>query len=118
MRVYGDGQQTRTFCYVTDAIIGFFLVLLKGVPGAPYNIGNPNPELSMRELAEIFCELDSGATLSLSEYPDSYPADEPRRRVPDITKARMQLDYSPLVPIRDGVDRFMSWARENYSGAL
>lgn len=116
LRVYGDGRQTRTFCYVTDALIGFFLVTLNGVPGAPYNIGNPEPELTMHELAEIFLESRPNVTMSLSEYPDSYPADEPRRRVPDITKARLQLGYSPEVPVDVGIDRFLTWAEQHYTG--
>ena len=47
----GNGSQTRTFCYVTDAMVGFMLVILKGVPGESYNIGNPDPEISMLDLA-------------------------------------------------------------------
>ena len=52
LNVYGDGSQTRTFCYITDAIVGFLLVILKGVQGEAYNIGNPTPEVSMVELVK------------------------------------------------------------------
>ena len=52
LSVYGSGEQTRTFCYITDAMVGFLLVLLKGVPGEAYNIGNPKPEISMLDLVK------------------------------------------------------------------
>jgi len=116
LRIYGDGRQTRTFCYITDAIIGFFLVMLRGVPGTPYNIGNPAPEVSMQELAELFRSLDPTTRICQADYPDSYPADEPRRRVPDISKARMQLGFLPSVSLLDGVTRYLEWARSNYKG--
>ena len=93
LNLYGSGSQTRTFCYITDAIAGFLRVIIKGVSGEAYNIGNPFPEISMLELIEKIRELrDDDIQYNLIEYPDSYPADEPMRRSPDITKARLQLD--------------------------
>ncbi len=117
MTVYGDGRQTRTFCYLTDALVGFILVMAKGVPGEPYNIGNPNSELTMSELAMQFQDIDTSALVRTIEYPDSYPADEPRRRVPDTRKAQMQLGYESQVDVKEGLERFIRWARENYTGS-
>ena len=115
--IYGDGQQTRTFCYITDAICGFMRVLLKGVPGNPYNIGNPKPEISMLELAQTIKDiLNIPNSIDIIEYPDSYPADEPNRRCPDIAKARTQLRYEPQVPLHEGLARFFSWTQQHYTG--
>jgi UDP-glucuronate decarboxylase len=117
LHVYGTGEQTRTFCYITDAIQGFIRVMLYGVPGEPYNIGNPTPEISMVDLTkEIETVIQKKVDLNLVPYPDSYPADEPNRRCPDITKARHQLKYDPQVPLREGIKRFFAWASENYKG--
>jgi len=116
LQVYGRGDQTRTFCYVSDAINGFIRVLLDGVPGEPYNIGNPTPEISMVELAEKV-KLITGNTVidhHIVDYPDTYPADEPSRRCPDITKAMQQLGYAPTVSLDQGLDRFFKWAERHY----
>ena len=97
LNVYGTGRQTRTFCYVTDAMVGFLLTVLGGVPGEAYNIGNPEPEISMFDLVErIEGVLGHEVEKNLVEYPDSYPADEPNRRCPDIRKARLQLGFEPI----------------------
>jgi len=116
LHVYGSGTQTRTFCYVTDAIAGFIKVLLNGGPGQAYNIGNPVPELSMLELAKTL-ERVLGRPLDVQvvEYPDTYPADEPQRRCPDISKAALQLNYQPAVMLEEGLKRFMQWASTTYS---
>lgn len=117
LKIYGSGNQTRTFCYVTDAIVGFLKVLVEGVPGEPYNIGNPKPEISMLQLArEIEQVLNRDIPLDLVEYPDSYPADEPNRRCPDINKARTQVGYEPHVELREGLQRFFKWAEAVYKG--
>ena len=79
----GTGKQTRTFWYITDAITGFLKVLIKGVPGEPYNIGTPRPEISMLDTAELIMKiLDTDIDIDTVEYPDSYPGDEPNRRCP------------------------------------
>jgi UDP-glucuronate decarboxylase len=117
LRIYGSGNQTRTFCYISDAIVGFLQVLIHGVPGEPYNIGNPKPEISMLELArEIEQVLNRKLVIDTVEYPDSYPADEPNRRCPDITKASLQLNFQPHVSLRDGLKRFLSWTDSVYAG--
>ncbi len=113
--LYGTGKQTRTFCYVTDAIRGFLQVLLKGEPGEPYNIGNPSPEISMVDLVKtIQTSTNLTVKANIAEHPDSYPADEPQRRCPDITKARIQLGYEPKVALDEGLRRFFDWAQGAY----
>jgi UDP-glucuronate decarboxylase len=115
LSVYGSGAQTRTFCYITDAMTGFLLTMLRGVPGEAYNIGNPVPEVSVLELVKQIEKL-LGRSLPhrIIEYPDSYPADEPTRRCPDITKARKQLGFEPVVHLGDGLKRFFDWTDAAY----
>ncbi|MBV9242483.1 MAG: NAD-dependent epimerase/dehydratase family protein [Acidobacteria bacterium] len=119
LNIYGVGTQTRTFCYITDAIVGFLLVLAHGVPGDVYNIGNPTPEISMRDLViAIEKILGRPVDYNVIEYPDSYPADEPLRRCPDIRKARLQLKYEPRISLEEGLRRFFSWSNQAYSGQI
>ncbi len=118
LNVYGSGKQTRTFCYITDAIVGFTLVSLKGVPGEAYNIGNPVPEIAMLDLAKtIERVLGREIRYNTVDYPDTYPADEPNRRCPDIRKARLQLNYEPQVDLEEGLRRFLGWTDRVYTGA-
>ncbi len=117
LNVYGSGEQTRTFCYITDAMVGFLLVILRGVPGEAYNIGNPKPEISMIDLVKkIESASSTSVKFNIVEYPDSYPADEPNRRAPDIRKAKVQLDYELKVDLDEGLERFLSWANKAYVG--
>ena len=117
LQIYGNGNQTRTFCYITDAMEGFIRVILNGVPGEAYNIGNPEPELSVTELIEKI-ELILGKKVQYHnvDYPDSYPADEPNRRCPDIQKAKIQIKYKPSIDINDGLRRFIHWSDRVYTG--
>jgi len=115
--VYGSGVQTRTFCYITDAIVGFLKVILRGVPGEAYNIGNPDPEISMVDLVKrIESIVKKSIKYSIVEYPDSYPADEPSRRAPDIRTAQLQLGYRPVVDLDEGLRRFLLWSDREYIG--
>lgn len=110
LKIYGSGRQTRTYCYVTDGVVGIFKSLLHGVRGEPYNIGNPKPEIAVPDLVhEIEEVLGRPIPYVLTDYPDSYPADEPSRRCPDVRKARLQLGYEPQVPLREGLKRFLTW---------
>ncbi len=98
--LYGDGSQTRSFCYVSDLIDG--LVRLMESPAeitGPINIGNPD-EFSMRELAELVC-AETGSKCEVVYRP--LPQDDPRQRQPDIELARRHLDWSPRVPLREGL---------------
>jgi UDP-glucuronate decarboxylase len=109
--VHGTGRQTRTFCYISDAICGFLKVLLNGQRGEAYNIGNANNEISIAELAQIFTTIIPGSTVKHISYPDIYPAGEPQRRCPDLTKARNDLGYAARVDMHEGLSRFLEWAR-------
>ena len=110
--VHGAGHQTRTSCYITDAVTGFLKVLLNGKAGHAYNIGNKNNEISMADLAKMFVEIEgSGASFTLIPYPENYPAGEPQRRCPDLTKAELHLAYKAAVSLRDGLARFIDWCR-------
>src|SRR5262245_47797020 len=113
--VHGDGRQTRTFCYITDAISGFLKTLLKGKPGEAYNIGNSADEIAMRDLATMYTELVPGCKVQFISYPDTYPAGEPQRRCPDLRKAAEHLGYKSRVSLRTGLSRFLAWAREQPS---
>jgi UDP-glucuronate decarboxylase len=104
--IYGDGQQTRSFCYVDDLIDG--IVRLMGTVDAvtgPVNIGNP-AEFSIRELAEIVIDL-TGSRSKIVSRP--LPADDPRQRQPDISMARKVLDWTPRTPLRDGLVRTIAY---------
>jgi UDP-glucuronate decarboxylase len=119
LKVYGSGNQTRTFCYVTDALNGFLRVIARGVPGEAYNIGNPVPEVSIVDLVgHVEQAIGRGVPHDIIEYPDSYPADEPQRRCPDIRKAQLQLNYEPSMILEEGLRRFFSWSDQTYTGAL
>jgi len=115
IKVYGDGKQTRTFCYLDDAIEGIIRVICKGNASETFNIGNPNPEVSMNDLVNIFNQTNKlSVKLELCDYPDSYPSDEPLRRCPSIDKAKIQLDYVPKVSLEEGLRETYQWSQKNY----
>jgi dTDP-glucose 4,6-dehydratase/UDP-glucuronate decarboxylase len=113
--MFSDGSPTRTFCYITDALVGYLKVLVKGRAGEPYNIGIERDEISMRTLAEIVAEHArvlwgySGSVVTQPSSEDAYLKDNPNRRCPDISKARTELEYSPQVDVREGVKRALNW---------
>jgi UDP-glucuronate decarboxylase len=104
--LYGDGQQTRSFCYVDDLIDAFlkFMDTPADVPG-PINIGNPT-EFTIKELAEAVIEL-TGAKSKLAYRP--LPSDDPKQRQPDIAKARALLKWAPAIPLREGLKRTIAY---------
>jgi dTDP-glucose 4,6-dehydratase len=106
LTVYGDGSQTRSFCYVDDEIEGIYR-LFHGGDANPVNVGNPD-EYTIAELARIVLELTG------SDSPIDYrplPTDDPRQRRPDITRARTLLGWEPQVPVREGVARTIEYFR-------
>ena len=116
LNIYGTGNQTRTFCYITDAIVGFLLVILKGKPGEAYNIGNTGPEISIIDLAKILKKVaDKKVVYKITKYPSSYPEDEPNRRLPDINKASKDLSFFPEISLEEGLKRFLRWSDKYYS---
>ncbi len=104
--IYGDGEQSRSFCYVDDLIEGF--LRLMATPEdftGPVNLGNP-VEFTIRELAEKIIEL-TGSASQLKTKP--LPSDDPRQRCPDISLARKQLDWEPKIPLEQGLVRTIAY---------
>ncbi|MGA9198180.1 MAG: NAD-dependent epimerase/dehydratase family protein, partial [Pseudolabrys sp.] len=104
--IYGDGSQTRSFCYVDDLIDG--LVRLMGSSDevvGPINIGNPI-EFSMLQLANVVCEL-TGSRSPIVHRP--LPQDDPRQRQPDISKAQEILGWKPATPLKEGLGKTIAY---------
>lgn len=100
LTIYGDGSQTRSFCYVDDMVAGLLRLLEAENAGpAPVNLGNPE-EFTIGELAHLVMEL-SGRQTEIDERP--LPEDDPRRRRPDIGRAKALLGWTPSTPLRDGL---------------
>ena len=109
--LYGDGSQTRAFCYVDDLVDGLLRFMkLDGDEPGPLNLGNPH-EVPMRELAERVLRL-TGSKSKLELRP--LPADDPRQRCPDISKAKGLLGWQPSVPLDDGLKRTVEFFRSTY----
>jgi dTDP-glucose 4,6-dehydratase len=106
LTVYGDGSQTRSFCYVDDLVDGV-VALLGSAHVGPMNLGNPD-EMSVLQLAQTV--LDVTGSRSVIRY-EPLPADDPRRRCPDITLAGDVLGWRPAVALRDGLTRTYEWYR-------
>ena len=116
-----SGSPTRTFCYVADAVIGYYKILVRGRPGEAYNIGTEEPEISMAELADRLVAIareETGYTGSVvrgSSDDADYLVDNPNRRCPVITKAREELGYEPRVRFDEGLAATVAWYRDNRS---
>jgi dTDP-glucose 4,6-dehydratase len=106
LTIYGDGSQTRSFCYVADEVEGIYRLFMRG-DSNPTNIGNPN-EFTVRQLAEMVIEL-TGTTSRVVQR--DLPVDDPKVRQPDITRAREMLGWEPSVTLRDGVTRTIEYFR-------
>ena len=112
--IYGEGTQTRSFCYVDDLVAGMMAMMATGdeVTG-PVNLGNPD-EFSMIELAELVIAM-TGSSSRLVFHP--LPPDDPRQRQPDITKARDLLGWAPSVPLREGLAKTIAYFRDSAPGS-
>ncbi len=106
--IYGDGSQTRSFCYVDDLIEGSVRLMNQEEVTGPINIGNPN-EFTMLELAEKVISKVGGST-KLTFH--SLPSDDPKQRQPDITLAKKYLDWKPSISLDDGLDLTITYFRE------
>ena len=104
LTMYGDGSQSRSFCYVSDEVEGLYRLFMQG-DSEPTNLGNPD-EFTVRELAEMVLEL-TGSRAEVVAKP--LPTDDPKVRCPDITRAREKLGWSPEVPLRKGLTRTIEW---------
>ncbi len=106
LTIYGDGSQTRSFCFVDDEVRGL-IALLDSDENNPVNIGNPN-EFTILELAEIVLEV-TGSSSAIERHP--LPTDDPTQRKPDITRAREILGWEPQIQLREGVERTVDYFR-------
>ena len=107
LTIYGDGSQTRSFCYVVDLIDGM-IKLMNGSHNGPINIGNPT-EFTIKELAEIVIEKIN-PRLEISYLP--LPQDDPLQRKPDITLAKKALSWEPKININEGLNKTIPWFKE------
>lgn len=122
LTVHGDGGQTRCFTFVTDTVDG---TLRAGTQvaslGRVYNIG-VDREITLRELAELIVRLTaSSSKIELVPYETAYPSsafEDPRRRVPDIGRARTELGFAPSVTLEDGLARTIAWCRASAGAAV
>ncbi len=110
LTVYGDGSQTRSFCYVDDLIEGIVRMFERGA-AEPTNLGNPT-EFTVRQLAELVLEL-TGSKSPIIERP--LPTDDPKVRQPDIARARVTLGWEPTVPLEEGLRRTIDYFRGTLS---
>jgi UDP-glucuronate decarboxylase len=117
-----DGTPRRTFCYVADAVAGYYQLLVRGRPGEAYNIGTEEPEISVADLAEKLAghaaELLGyrGKVVRRVSDDGDYLVDNPERRRPVIDKARAHLGYHPSVALDEGLRRTLIWYSENSQG--
>lgn len=123
--MYRGGSQTRTFCYIADATAGYFKALLSPGNGERvFNIGNDKPEVTMNQVAELTLNLVGnknakikyiGKENAMAVYHDNV---DPDRRCPDLTRARIVLNYSPKVTLQEGVKKFIDWAKSELEREL
>ncbi len=111
LTVYGDGSQTRSFCYVQDEVAGLLALAASGIAG-PVNIGN-DTEFTVLSVAQLVLEL-TGSDSPIVFAPR--PGDDPTQRRPDLTLARSQLGWSPSTPLADGLAKTIAWFEKHPTG--
>ncbi|HLU46683.1 MAG TPA: GDP-mannose 4,6-dehydratase, partial [Planctomycetota bacterium] len=105
--IYGDGSQTRSFCFVDDLIDGLIRLMEHEAVDGPINLGNPT-EITVEELAtRVIKATGSPSRIAFRDL----PSDDPRQRRPDITKAREVLDWEPRISLEDGLERTVRYFR-------
>ncbi len=112
LTVYGDGRQTRSFCYVDDTIEGVWRLLVADRVEGPVNLGNPD-ERSVNDIADLVQKI-AGRRVGVVHRP--LPPEDPKVRCPDITKARTLLGWEPKVSLEDGLRRTIDTFRERIEG--
>lgn len=121
--MYSDGSPKRTFCYITDALVGYIKILTIGIPGESYNIGIEKPEISIKELAELMTNTArkkygyKGKVIIKKSHDKAYLTDNPNRRQPVIKKAESDLGYKPTISINEGVEKALEWYYDNLTQA-
>jgi len=117
--MFSDGSPKRTFCYVADAIVGYYKILLRGRQGEAYNIGVEEPEISVVGLAQKIVDIAGelfgyeGKVVRQASNDKDYLIDNPNRRCPVIAKARAELGYRPSIGLDEGLRRLLLWYFEN-----
>ncbi len=106
--IFGDGKQTRSFCYVSDLVDGIIAAMEKGEKGEVYNLGNPD-EFTILELAEKVKQLTNSK--SEPQFVESLPEDDPKQRCPDITKAKEKLGWEPKVSLEKGLKKLIGYLK-------
>jgi dTDP-glucose 4,6-dehydratase len=114
MTIYGDGSQTRSFCYVSDLVRGLYL-LSKSDERYPVNLGNPR-EMTILEFADAIAKIWGEETAERKFEP--LPQDDPKRRQPDITKAKAVLGWEPVVPLEEGLKLTIEYFRSRVAGTV
>jgi UDP-glucuronate decarboxylase len=109
INIYGDGKQTRSFCYVSDLVEGICKLLqLDKNPDSPINLGNPN-EFTILELASFVVEVTNSKSKIVN---NSLPSDDPRQRCPDISLAKSTLNWEPKVQLREGIEKTVEYFKQ------
>lgn len=117
--LFSDGKPSRTFCYISDAIVGYMKVLIRGKSGESYNIGNNNPEVSMEKLAKLMIKIaykkfDYTKKLVKKINKDkNYLIDNPNRRCPDLSKSKKELNFFPKIDLITGLNKALDWYKIN-----
>ena len=107
LTVYGEGSQTRSFCYVDDLVEGFIRFMEQEKTLGPMNLGNPG-EFTMLQLAELVIKKVGGKS-RITHLP--LPADDPKQRKPDITLAKETLGWEPKIPLEQGIEKTIEYFR-------
>ena len=115
IEIFSDGSATRTYTYISDAISGYLKILLSEFDGEEFNIGSDKPEISVKDLAELVLKISkSNRSIRLIENSDiKYLVDNPNRRCPDISKARILLNFDPKFTLEQGLKRTYEFYLEN-----
>ena len=114
LMIHGDGKNTRSYCYINDALEATLKLLFSFVKGEPFNVGNPQLEISLNDLANVVKELFDGK-VEIKHVPPPhavYASSDPKRRCPDISKLQSVIEYKPKYDLKEAVGRTVSWYKE------
>ena len=112
LKIYDTGKQTRTYCYITDAINGFLRAIFKNEKFGLYNIGNDVGEINVLDLVKMSEKImETRINYKISSYPKEYPSEQPTRRCPDISNAKKNLSYFPKIALKEGLKRHFICAK-------
>jgi UDP-glucuronate decarboxylase len=109
INIYGDGKQTRSFCYVSDLVDGIYKLLhLDDNPDSPINLGNPN-EFTILELAKVVIDITKSKSKIVN---NPLPQDDPKQRCPDISLAKSTLNWKPAIELREGIEKTAAYFKQ------